>query len=49
MTNMLPSSNVNVPNPYQLQGQQAADRGAIQGTENLGKLLISGGSTFLST
>jgi hypothetical protein len=42
MTNMLPSSNVNVPNPYQLQGQQAADRGAIQGTENLGKYNLGG-------
>ena len=42
MTDYLPSSNVNVPNPYQLGHQQGADTGAIQGTRGLDQYNLGG-------
>jgi hypothetical protein len=42
MTNYLPSSNVNVPNPYQLGHQQGADTGAIQETRGLDQYNLGG-------
>ncbi len=42
MSDYLPSSNVNVPNPYQLQSAAGADRGAMQGTKNLGQYNLGG-------
>jgi hypothetical protein len=42
MTNYLPSSNVNVPNPYQLGHQQGADTGTIQGARNLPEYNLGG-------
>jgi len=42
MSNYLPSSNVNVPNPYQLTGTTAADKGALHGTQQLGQYNLGG-------
>lgn len=42
MSNYLPSSNVNVPNPYQLGHQPGADAGAYRGTQNLGQYNLGG-------
>jgi hypothetical protein len=42
MSNYLPSSNVNVPNPYQLGHQAGADAGAYRGTQGLGQYNLGG-------
>ncbi len=42
MSNYLPSSNVNVPNPYQLGHDPGADAGAYKGTQALGQYNLGG-------
>src|SRR5215475_428817 len=42
MDSIIPSSGVNIPNPYQLGHQPGADLGAYRGTQNLGQYNLGG-------